>query len=425
MATPDRPPLNYALSWPDQLQPGEELPGLFNENQQHNMEKTLKTAPQESSFFNLGTLFLIITLVCLAGSCWAGDFLQQPAFKTNRPTRSTLMDITRAGDRLVAVGGHGLAIYSDDNGRNWTQAAVPVRTTLTSVCFPTPDNGWAISHETVLLHSRDRGATWEKVFDGHQVNTMMVKAMQSIVDQLKKELETAPESEKESLKPRLEDAEVNLRGFIDTQKEGPIQPLLDLDFTTPDEGLLVGAFGIIMHTADGGKNWTPLLNRINNPMGYHFYGLARTRDKIFIFGEAGGMHSSDSRELEWQALQSPYQGSFFNAMGNPSGTLVAGFGLRGNLVISWDDGANWQHLQLGQGAALTGGTLLSEQRFALVGMAGVIYLGSTVKPGIQPVKTGFPACMAAAEAADGSLILVGLRGVKKIDLNSKKDKEVD
>jgi photosystem II stability/assembly factor-like uncharacterized protein len=335
------------------------------------------------------------------------------------------MDITRAGDRLVAVGGHGLAIYSDDNGRNWTQAAVPVRTTLTSVCFPTPDNGWAIGHETVLLHSRDRGTTWEKVFDGQKVNQIMITAMQAIVDDLQRQLEEAPESEKSELKFSLEDAGVNLRGFIDTQKEGPIQPLLDIDFTTPEAGLLVGAFGIIMHTTDGGNNWTPLLNRIKNPMGYHFYGLARTRDKIFIFGEAGGMHSSDSQELEWQALQSPYQGSFFNALGDPDGTLVAGFGLRGNLVISWDDGTNWQHLQLGQGAALTGGTLLSGQRFALVGMAGVIYLGSTVRPEIQPVKTGFPACMAATEAADGSLVLVGLRGIKKIDLNSEKDKEVN
>ena len=389
------------------------------------MEKTLKTAPPESSFFNLGTLFLIITLVCLGGSSWAGDFLQQQAFKTDQPTSSALMDITRAGDRLVAVGGHGLAIYSDDNGRSWSQASVPVRTTLTGVCFPTPDNGWAIGHETVLLHSRDRGTTWEKVFDGQKVNKIMITAMQAIVDDLRRQLEAAPETGKSELKFRLEDAEVNLRGFIDTQKEGPIQPLLDINFATPETGLLVGAFGIIMHTTDGGSNWTPLLDRINNPMGYHFYGLARTRDKVFIFGEAGGMHSSDSRELEWQALESPYPGSFFNALGDPSGTLVAGFGLRGNLVISWNDGADWQHLQLGQGAALTGGTLLSGQRFALVGMAGVIYLGSTVKPGIQPVKTGFPACMAAAEAADGSLILVGLRGVKKIDLNSEKDKEVN
>ncbi len=361
-------------------------------------------------------------MISLAGNVEAGDFLQQPAFKTSHPERAALMDVTRADHRLVAVGEHGIIIYSDDNGTSWTQAAVPVRTTLTAVSFPSPKEGWAIGHETVLLHSRDQGASWKKVFDGNQVNTMMVKAMQEIVDQLKKELETAPESEKESLKPRLEDAEVNLKGFLDTQKEGPIQPLLDLKFITPNEGLLIGAFGIIMQTTDGGQNWSARLDRIGNPMGYHFYGLARTKDKEFIFGEAGGMYSSGDWGRHWKVLGSPYQGSFFNALGDPAGTLVTGFGLRGNLVISRDDGATWEHQQLGQGAALTGGSMLSGHRFVLVGMAGVIYLGSTDNPEIKPVKTGFPACMAACEAADGSLILAGLRGIKKFNPASRNDK---
>ncbi|NPA25347.1 MAG: photosystem I reaction center subunit IV [Deltaproteobacteria bacterium] len=382
----------------------------------------MKTTLRGSRTRRLAHIFLALIMLFLAGDVEAGDFLKQPAFKTKHPAKAALMDITRADKRLVAVGERGIIIYSDDNGESWTQAAVPVRTTLTAVTFPSPQEGWAIGHETVLLHSRDQGVSWEKVFDGNQVNVMMVTAMQAIVDQLRKELETTPESEQESLKLRIEDAEVNLKGFIDTRKEGPIQPLLALDFTTPEKGLLVGAFGIIMETSNGGKNWSARLDRISNPMGYHFYGLARTKDKEFIFGEAGGMYSSEDWGEHWKTLESPYQGSFFNAFGDPSGSLVAGFGLRGNLVISWDDGATWKHRQLGQGAALTGGTMLSGHRFVLVGMAGVIYLGSTDSPEIKAMKTGFPACMAVCEAADGSLILAGLRGIKKFNPTSGNDK---
>jgi photosystem II stability/assembly factor-like uncharacterized protein len=365
-------------------------------------------------------------MVGVVGTARAGDFLQQPAFKTSHPERAALMDVTRADHRLVAVGERGLIIYSDDDGATWTQAAVPVRVTLTGVCFPKATDGWAIGHETVLLHSRDQGATWEKVFDGNQVNQMMVKAMQTIVNDLKKQLAAAPEKEKAALKTRLEDAEVNLKGFMDTAKEGPIQPLLDITFISPEKGIVTGAFGIIMATVDGGLHWTPLLDRISNPMGYHFYGLVRTRGRLFIFGEAGGMYLSDDAGQHWQSLESPYQGSFFNALGDPDGTLAAGFGLRGNLVISYDDGHHWHHRQLGQGAALTGGTLLADKRVVLVGMAGVIYLGSSDKPDFVPVKTGFPACMAVVEAPDKSLVLVGLRGVKKFSLEQvKKDKEVN
>ncbi len=389
------------------------------------MEKTLKTAHPESGNFRLIGPLLLLVLLFTAGTVQAGDFLKQSAFKTSHPTACALLDITRSGKRLVAVGERGLIIFSDDSGNSWTQAQVPVRTTLTGICFSDPENGWAIGHETVLLHSRDGGSSWQKTLDGTTINQMMVKAMQAIVDDLHKQAQNATEAESARLKNVIEDAEVNLRGFKETAAEGPIQPLLDIDFINPQEGIIVGAFGIILRTADGGRNWTPLLDRISNPMGYHFYGLARTRDQVFIFGEAGGMYRSHDAGRHWEPLESPYQGSFFNALGDPRGGLVAGFGLRGNLVISRDDGNTWQHLQLGQGAALTGGCRLSERRFILVGMAGVIYLGQSSQAELKTVKTGFPACMAAAEAPDGNLVLVGLRGIKKITLNpDTHDKEV-
>ena len=355
----------------------------------------------------------------------AGDFLRQPAFRLARPDRAALMDVTRAGSRLVAVGERGVVVYSDDGGRTWTQASVPVRATLTAVHFPAPETGWAVGHESVLLRSRDGGETWEKVLDGRQINDQMVRAMQTLVDRIRRRLETASEEERPAVQSRLEDAEVNLKGFEETREEGPVQPLLDIAFGDRREGLVVGAFGIITATSDGGDTWTPLLDGIENPMGYHFYGLARTRDREFLFGEAGGAYRSSDGGQRWEKLDTPYQGSFFGALADPAGDMVAGFGLRGNLVLSYDDGATWRHERIGQGAALTGGTVLSDRRFVVVGMAGEIYLGSTLRPGLRPLKTGFPACMAAAEAPDGGLVLVGLRGVHRMEPGSIRNEEMN
>jgi len=387
------------------------------------MERTLKTAPIELRWLSRTIILLLITVVISSSQVQAGDFLKQPAFKTRQPDRAALMDITRTGHRLVAVGERGLIIYSDDDGRKWTQATVPLRTTLTAICFSEPKNGWAVGHESVLLHSTDQGTTWKKVLDGYQINKMMVSAMKKVVAGLRQQLQAAAPADKSALQTRLEDAEVNLKGFVETEKEGPIQPLLAITFSTPQEGLLVGAFGIILRTHDGGKSWIPFLDRINNPMGYHFYGIARTKTRMFIFGEAGGAYRSDDDGNHWQAFEAPYQGSYFGTLGDPEGNLIAGFGLRGNLVISYDNGDHWQLRKLGQGGALTGGARLSSKRFVLVGMAGVIYLGSTENPDLKPVKTGFPACMAATEAADGTLVLVGLRGLKKINLALNQDKK--
>ncbi len=48
-------------------------------------------------------------------------------------TKSMLLDITRAGNTLVAVGERGHVVTSTD-GKTWTQAdVVPTRSTLTTV----------------------------------------------------------------------------------------------------------------------------------------------------------------------------------------------------------------------------------------------------------------------------------------------------
>jgi len=375
--------------------------------------------------FFRGCLLPSLLLFCLSGWAAAGDFLTQPAFVSDDLSAIAVMDIERIGTRLVAVGERGMIMFSDDQGRTWKQAQVPVRTTLTALCFSSPENGWAVGHESTLLHSRDHGETWEKIFDGCRVNTMMVNAMQVVVEQKKEQLMQAPESEKFDLNLQLEDARTNLRGFQETQIEGPIQPLLDVWFADQSEGLLIGAFGIILRTTDGGSTWTPLLDRINNPMGYHLAGFARSENGYFIFGEAGGMFHSDDHGQHWESLPSPYEGSFFGALNSHGGKLVAGFGLRGSLVISYDGGVTWDYQKLGVGAALNGAALLLDNQFVIVGMAGEIYVGSESHTGIHIVKTGFPACMAVADAGDGYLVLAGLKGVRRFKMNSVSEKEVN
>ena len=51
----------------------------------------------------------------------------------------------------------GHIAYSDDQGRSWVQAAVPVSVDLTSVSFVTPRLGWVTGHDGVVLRSDDAG----------------------------------------------------------------------------------------------------------------------------------------------------------------------------------------------------------------------------------------------------------------------------
>ena len=83
-----------------------------------------------------------------------------------RATESLLLDIDRAGSRLVVVGERGHILYSDDTGDTWQQAKVPTRQMLTAVHFPSPKLGWAVGHDGLVLATVDGGEHWVLQRDG-------------------------------------------------------------------------------------------------------------------------------------------------------------------------------------------------------------------------------------------------------------------
>lgn len=114
----------------------------------------------------------LAALSLVASVCWPAQAssLPPPLEAKARPvkqlTRVAVQAMARAGDRLVAVGERGVVLLSDDEGRHWRQASVPVSVTLTSLAFVDDKIGWAVGHGGVVLHSIDAGATWSKQIDG-------------------------------------------------------------------------------------------------------------------------------------------------------------------------------------------------------------------------------------------------------------------
>ena len=73
----------------------------------------------------LVALLASVALAAGANAVWR-DVLDAPATKSPLAPRTLLNGLARAGDRLVAVGQRGHALYSDDLGTSWKQADVPV-----------------------------------------------------------------------------------------------------------------------------------------------------------------------------------------------------------------------------------------------------------------------------------------------------------
>lgn len=343
--------------------------------------------------------FIVLGMALMAGNAQAEslvDVLDLPAQRSELAVRSPLLDVAQAGQRLVAVGQRGHILYSDDQGASWTQASVPVSSDLNAVHFPTASDGWAVGHDGVVLHSRDGGASWEKQLDGRQLGRLMQGYYASRPDAAQwldegKRIET----------------------------EGADKPFLDVWFSDAQNGFVVGAFNLIFRTRDGGQSWQPWADRTDNPSGYHLAAITGDGKQVFIAGEQGLLLRLDDSGERFQALTSPYQGSFFGVSVQPD--VVLAYGLRGHAFRSVDGGASWSKVETGLNASITASARDARGRLYLFSQTGQALASTNQGSSFQQLDIGQPVPVYGALASgENGLLLVGARGIAQRTLASGK-----
>ena len=294
--------------------------------------------------------------------------VQEDAIPSALTTKTLLLGVAKAGERLVAVGSWGHVILSDDKGVTWRQAQkVPTRTTLTSVYFTDDKNGWAVGHDTVVLHTTDGGETWEMQYSDPPAET----------------------------------------------------PLLTVWFENNEHGIAAGSFSFMLETFDGGKTWEsrPLLEEepeeFDQPhLNAIFWGPDRLT-QVMIASEAGHFFRSSDAGKTWELVKMPYIGSFWGGLTTKQGRVLA-LGMRGHIFRSDDFGVTWTKAETGADQSFSGATQLADGTIVAVGLAGTVAYstdnGDSFSTVIRPSRTGLSS---VAESANGEVVLFGDVGIER------------
>ncbi len=360
---------------------------------------------------------LFCTLLALSAAAQDEDLAFQDAPEVLSPGEQLLLDITRAGSRLVAVGASGLVIYSDDSGSSWNQASVPVSATLTAVDFVDERKGWAVGHAGVILHSADGGESWVLQHDGRDSSRALLEfasarraALEEQLDALDADAEGADADARYDVEYALEDAiflEEDAQTAIDT---GPAAPLLDVRFVDEMRGFAAGAYGAFLRTLDGGESWSLTIGGLDNPDRFHYYSILPTADQgLFLIGEAGLLFRSVDGGENFSRYDGVYDGSLFGAV-EIDGRVLA-FGLRGNQFSYDAESDDWAPLGDSTGYSLYGGSVLEDGRVLLLGANGSLTERSPDGFDTQLLHPSRATLVAAATAADGRVWMVGMAGL--------------
>ncbi|WGK92670.1 WD40/YVTN/BNR-like repeat-containing protein [Pseudomonas migulae] len=343
-----------------------------------------------------------VVLGLLQGVTLAADYvdvLDLPARVSALAINSPLSGMARAGERVIAVGQRGHILFSDDAGKHWQQAAVPVSADLTAVNFPTTTQGWAVGNDGVVLHSSDAGATWQKQLDGRQIGALLVKHYTALA----------------SAEPGNEQWPLLVAEGQRLIDQGADKPLLDTWFANDKVGYVVGVFNLILRTEDGGQSWTPFQDRTDNPQGFHLNAIASTGDALYIAGEQGLLLKWDDNTQRFSAVPTPYQGSFFGVLGKPGEALV--YGLRGNVLRSTDGGHHWTALDTGLHVSITAGLIDARGDYRLFTQGGQMLVSQGTGAQLHLLRQPVPTPVAGVtQSAAGALVVAGSRGAQTLAL---------
>jgi photosystem II stability/assembly factor-like uncharacterized protein len=276
--------------------------------------------------------------------------------------RAALLDATRAGRRIVAVGDHGIVLLSDDDGATFRQAmSVPVSSTLTGVSFVDDRRGWAVGHWGVILATVDGGESWS----------------------------------------------------LQRQDLDEDRPLFSVLFQSADDGIAVGLWSLLLRTTDGGRHWLSVALPPPPDGGKadrNLFRIFRGADaSVFLAAERGTVLRSDDGGDSWRYLSTGYAGSLWTGLSLADGTLLVG-GLRGRLFRSDDGGTTWQPLVIATKSSITG-LAAAGSAVVAVGLDGLEATSSDGGKSFQTRMRDDRATLTGALAAGSGWLLFSDQGV--------------
>lgn len=362
--------------------------------------------------FRVLALFLILPVLAVEPEL---DLLSHPSKLSRLADKVVLMGMVAVDDQFVLVGEQGIVLEWKARD-HWIQQQTPVSVALTAITSLPDGTKIAVGQDGIILVRHADNKSWNKAFDGFQLNQLQLLQLQSHYEQLvnhqSKEHDT--DFDNEAREEQLEELKYSI---LDSQAElqaGPSKPLLTVSHSH-ESVFAAGAYGTLLISHDQGRSWQLSDHLVDNPDKYHLNAISSSSDgRVYLVGENGLAFMSNNHGQHWSTLDLPYEGSLFGLL--VQGQQIVAFGLQGNILLSDNSGKDWRFVSAPTRASLLGGMINTNNDVVLVGHGGVIVTFPLHNPDkVKVFKHPSGAAFSAVAQQAEHLILIGQFGVTTWD----------
>jgi photosystem II stability/assembly factor-like uncharacterized protein len=261
------------------------------------------------------------------------------------------VDINKKGRGLI-VGRTGLVLMTTDGGKTWTKRDSGAKEHLFNVDITESGKAWAVGHFGTVLHSPDGGLSWKPQEFQPEFPEGTPEVEMGVISDAEKENEGAAVEARLNAVAFADDQRGWIMGefgmVLHTQDGGQTwkrQPsasgklLFALHVLDENRVLAVGSEGTYMETTDGGRSW----KATDTGTQQHIMGLYPSGDDLYVVGRDGLVMVRKGKAGSFKRLSAGLYTwlmtvGFFD---DKSGLAAGG---RGHLLQTSDAGETWQRL---------------------------------------------------------------------------------
>jgi photosystem II stability/assembly factor-like uncharacterized protein len=279
------------------------------------------------------------------------------------------IDGPRDGNK-VAVGKFGLILLTNDGGKIWQRRPSDTTKTLSAVSFADHEHGFIAGSGGILLATNDGGVTWRAQNSGTKDQLLGVYAQSPLqvfaVGAFGTLLSTTDGGQSWSKHELKWDALIERI----VKESGYVEPNLNaVYFSSPEIGWVVGEFGLVLNTKDGGQTWSSQRYGNDLPQLYAIKFLDDRRG--WAMGQAGSLIQTIDGGKHWSSVEIETKRDLYDISLEGLRGIIVGDGVA---LARRDEGSSWRPLSLKSEDQWFSGVVLKSNEAIAVGRGGTAQL---------------------------------------------------
>jgi photosystem II stability/assembly factor-like uncharacterized protein len=290
-----------------------------------------------------------------------------------------------SADRAVVVGYGGKILTTTDGGFSWAQTNAGTRRALYRLRFVDANNGWISGQEGLILHTADGGKTWQRQKSGTNVYLFSLYFVDAshgwAVGDKSILLETRDGGKTWAMHKIIPASAKEMSAEEAIVSQDPV--LYDVQFLDANTGWVVGEFGKIYHTTDGGESWSEqeqsllgaeVVDILDIPTFFGVHMIDAQHGVVAgLDGKLARTEDGTTWKFQGMKLSYPIVDPLFNPILFGDGTGWA-IGAAGEVVRLATPDGEWQRAKLGMEVVtwLRGMSWIDKQNGWIVGGLGLI-----------------------------------------------------